>query len=101
MLPGNVIPVLPTPIVCNLSRVTSERELRALFAGYGPLQSVTLVLEPRTAGKARCCGFVEYETEESARQGLLALNGECFMGRLLSVSVARERTPAGKDRGAI
>lgn len=85
----------------NLSRFTSERELRALFAGYGPLQSVTLVLDPRTAGKPRRGGFIEYKTEESARHGLLALNGAMLHGSLLSVSVALERMPATTDRGAI
>lgn len=94
------VPVSPRRLyVDNLSRFTSERELRAVFAGYGPLQSVTLVLDPRTAGKPRRCGFVEYQTEESARQGLLALNGAMLHGRLLSVCVAREKTLAVEDRG--
>jgi RNA recognition motif-containing protein len=85
--------------VGNLSRFTSERELRAFCAGYGPLQSVTLVLQPRTLGKARLFGFVEYQTEEAAKHGLLAINGAMLHGHMLSVSVASHRTSETKDRG--
>src|SRR5690606_8248250 len=61
--------------VDNLSQSTSERELRAFCAGHGRLQSVTLVLEPRTrGGESRLFGFVEYQTDEAAEHGLLALN---------------------------
>ena len=94
-------PVSPRRLyVDNLSRFTSERELRAFCVGYGPVQSITLVLEPRTSGKSRLFGFVEYKTEEAAKHGLLALNGAMLHGHLLSVSVARERTAGTKGREA-
>lgn len=86
--------------VDNLSQSTSERELRAFCAGHGRLQSVTLVLEPRTrGGESRLFGFVEYQTDEAAEHGLLALNGATLHGQMLSVRVADERTPATKDGG--
>lgn len=86
--------------VDNLSQLTSERELRAFCAGHGPLQSVTLVFEPRTiGGESRLFGFVEYQTEEAAEHGRLALNGAMLHGHMLSVRVAGERTPAARDRG--
>jgi len=85
--------------VDNLSQSTSERELRAFCAGHGPLQSVTLVFEPRTTGgESRLFGFVEYQTEEAAEQGLLALNGAMLHGQTLAVRVACERTSTTKDR---
>src|SRR5688572_12837989 len=84
----------------NLSQLTTERELRAFCAGHGPLQSVTLVFEPRTTGgESRPFGFVEYQTDEAAEHGLLALNGAVLHGQMLSVRVAVERTPAAKDPG--
>jgi len=86
--------------VDNLSQSTSERELRAFCAGHGPLQSVTLVFEPRTTGgESRLFGFVEYQTGEAAEHGLLALNGAMLHGHMLSVRVAGERTLAAEDPG--
>lgn len=77
--------------VGNLSRFTSERELWVFCARHGPVHSVRLVLDPRT-GQPNGFGFVEYETDAAAEQGLLALNGAMLHGRLLSASVARHRT---------
>ena len=78
-------------LVANLSRFTSEDELRETFAQHGRVSSVKLVLDQ--AGQRRGFGFVEYETAEAAEGGLLALNGSMLHGRMLFVNVARTPVP--------
>lgn len=80
--------------VGNLSQFTSEEDLMAAFAAHGPVRSATLVPE-RYDEQTRCVGFVEYETDEAAERGLLALNGSMLHGQLLWVTVVQEaiRTP--------
>ena len=78
--------------VGNLSRFTSELELKQAFAEHGTVLSVALVRDRRT-GHPRRIGFVEYETIAGARDALLALNGSMLHGHLLSVDIARERAP--------
>lgn len=78
--------------VGNLSKFTSELELREAFAAHGTVLSVVLVRDRRT-GNPLGFGFVEYETIEGAEVALLALNGSMLHGCLLSVGIARESTP--------
>jgi len=77
--------------VANLSKFTSEDELRDAFAQHGTVSSVKLLLDQ--AGQRRGFGFVEYETAEAAEGGLLALNGSMLHGRMLFVNVAGTPVP--------
>ena len=79
--------------VGNLSKYTSEQELREAFAEHGRVLSVTLVVDEAT-GRPRGFGFVEYETDAGAEGGLLALNGSMLHGHMLFVNVARDPGPA-------
>jgi RNA recognition motif-containing protein len=72
--------------VRNVSQFTSEAELKATFAEYGAVVAVTLVVDQQTR-KPTGSGFVEYETAEAARGGLLALNGAMLLGSMLSVDL--------------
>jgi RNA recognition motif-containing protein len=85
--------------VSNLSRFTSEEELKAAFAKHGPVRSVSLVRDG-LAGQTEGLGFIEYETDEGAVGGLLALNGSMLHGRLLSVAIAQESTLQPAEQGS-
>ena len=81
--------------VGNLPFSTNEDEIRDLFAAYGDVESVNLIID-RETGRLRGFGFVEMN-EEGASAAMEALNGKDFGGRDLRVNEAQERQsrPAG------
>jgi RNA recognition motif-containing protein len=76
--------------VGNLPFSTNEDEIRDLFAAYGDVQSVNLIVD-RETGRLRGFGFVEMG--EGAEAAMEALNGKAFGGRDLRVNEAQERQP--------
>ena len=76
--------------VGNMSYSTSEEELRELFASYGEVSSVNVVLD-RITGKSRGFGFVEMSKPEEAQEAIKNLNDHDLGGRKLTVDFARER----------
>ena len=82
--------------VGNLPFSTNEDEVRDLFAPYGEVQSVNLIVD-RETGRLRGFGFVEMN-EEGATSAMEALNGKDFGGRDLRVNEAQERRSSGPRR---
>lgn len=56
-------------LVRNLTRNTSEAELKTLFANYGTVQSCTLVLDKDT-GISKGFGFVEMPKPGEAKSAM-------------------------------
>jgi len=84
--------------VGNLPFSTNEDEIRDLFAAYGDVESVNLIVD-RETGRLRGFGFVEMN-EEGANAAMEALNGKAFGGRDLRINEAQERQsrPSGGPR---
>ena len=61
-------------LIRNLSRKTTEAELRELFEAYAVLQSCNIVLDAKT-GESKGFGFVEIPKVGSAKAAMKALNG--------------------------
>ena len=78
--------------VGNLSWSVTQADLEALFATYGAVRSVEVIMD-RETGRSRGFGFVEMDSQEAAQQAMQALNGNDFQGRNLTVNEARERSP--------
>ena len=76
--------------VGNLNYRTQEDDLRTLFAQYGDIASLNIVID-RETGRSRGFGFVEMADEESANAAINALDGTEFEGRTLKVNEARPR----------
>ena len=76
--------------VGNLSYSVAENNLEDLFAQYGPVTEVNLMLD-RATGRSRGFAFVTMESKEAADAAIQALNGKNWEGRDLSVSEARPR----------
>lgn len=76
--------------VGNLSYDTTEESLREVFEEYGPVESVTVVMD-RTSGRSKGFGFVEYADDASAQKAIDALNGREVEGRAITVAPARPR----------
>src|SRR5260370_3440450 len=87
--------------VGNLDFVTSEDQLRTLFAAYGAVKTVTAVTD-RDTGQPRGFAFVEMTSAREARDAVRALNGSVHGGRALIVNEARPKPylPGGHESPA-
>lgn len=85
--------------VGNLPFSCTEDDLRAHFAPFGEVISVSLISD-RETGRARGFGFVEMD-DQGASSAIDELDGKPFQGRNLRVNEAQERAPrrpGGGDR---
>jgi cold-inducible RNA-binding protein len=76
--------------VGNLSYETTEATLRTLFAEFGEVQAVNLIID-RDTGRPKGFAFVEMATEEAARAALGALNGRSVDDREIKVDQAKPK----------
>ena len=60
-------------LVRNLSRSTTEQEIRILFSAHGSVTECTLVLDQET-GKSKGFAFVEMPNENEANAAISSLN---------------------------
>lgn len=79
--------------VGNLPFSANEETVRALFAEYGTVQSLSLVND-RETGTPRGFGFLEMSSDDAAK-AMQNLNGRDFGGRPLKVNEAQERARSG------
>ncbi len=76
-------------LIRNLSRSTSEDEIRRIFASYGQVQSCNLVMD-KVTGKSKGFGFVEMPSNGDAKQAVKNLNGMELGGKNIRVKRAEE-----------
>jgi len=84
--------------VGNLSRETTEDDLRQAFAAFGQVESASVVKDKFT-GESRGFGFVEMPSKAEAQAAIADMNGKDLMGRALNVNEARPRTERGGRGG--
>ena len=80
---------MTTIYVGNLPFSATEDDVRNLFAEYGNVQSVKLIID-RDTGRPRGFGFVEMDGSEAAA-AIEALDGQDYDGRSLRINEARPR----------
>ncbi|MCL2138932.1 MAG: RNA-binding protein [Treponema sp.] len=76
--------------VGNLSYNTSEDALRNLFAGFGTVESVKIIVD-RNSGNSRGYGFIEMSSDEEANAAIAGTNGIEFEERPLRVNEAMDK----------
>src|SRR5205823_5665428 len=76
--------------VGNLSFNATENQLQDLFAAYGPVTEVDMIMD-KFSGKPRGFAFITMETKEGAEAAVQALHGKDLDGRALTVNEARPR----------
>ncbi|MGZ5134798.1 MAG: RNA recognition motif domain-containing protein [Flavitalea sp.] len=81
--------------VSNLGFHTSDDDLRKLFEAFGAVSSAKVITD-RDTGRSRGFGFVEMSSSTEAGEAMNKLNGKDVEGRMISVTVAREKAPGGK-----
>jgi|SRR3954451_10180799 RNA recognition motif-containing protein len=76
--------------VSNLSFQITEEALTQMFSKYGTVNSVKIILDRETQ-RPRGFAFVEMSSESEGKEALAALNNKEVEGRMMNVSVAREK----------
>lgn len=71
----------------NLSRKTTEDELRALFEPFGEIENLNLVYDAKT-GKSKGFGFVEMPNSKEALTAIKRLNNQNVDGNRIRVKKA-------------
>ena len=80
--------------VGNLPFSVLEDDIRAAFAAYGTVASVSIIKDKFT-GESRGFAFVEMPNGQEAQAAISALNGQPMKGRTLTVNEARPREERG------
>ena len=74
-------------LIRNLARTTSEQEIRALFEGFGAVQSCHLVLDQKSGG-SKGFAFVEMPRPGEAKAAVKSLNGKQIDSNTIRVKYA-------------
>ena len=77
--------------VSNLGFHTTEEDLRKLFEPFGQVSSAKLITD-RETGRSRGFGFVEMNSDTEANEAMAKLNNKEIEGRMMNVTVAKEKT---------
>jgi len=83
--------------VGNLLFDVTEGELKELFAPFGQVTEVRLIMD-KFSGKSKGFGFIEMPSKEEAEKAIEGLNGKDIKGRAMTVNEAKPKTDRG-DRG--
>lgn len=87
--------------VGNLPYSATDRQLTQLFATYGDVSEVRIILD-RDSGQSKGFGFVHMPDADAAAQAIAGLNGTLLADRALKVSEAQVKperaAPHSSDR---
>ena len=88
--------------ISGLSYSITDADLNDLFKEYGEVASARVIMD-RESGRSRGFGFVEMPNDEEGQKAIDELNGAEYDSKVISVSVAREKTErssfGGGNRG--
>ncbi len=84
--------------VGNLPYSATEDDLKNHFSQAGTVTSVALIKD-RATGRAKGFGFVEMSTGEEAQKAITMFHGQDFMGRTVTVNIARPREERPRNFG--
>lgn len=76
--------------VGNLPYAATEEQVKTHFSQAGTVTSVALIID-RATGRPKGFGFVEMATAEQAQKAISMFNGQDFMGRVITVNIAKPR----------
>jgi RNA recognition motif-containing protein len=74
--------------VGNLSYNTTEDTLRRMFAEYGEIESINVIMD-RETGRPKGFAFVEMSNDRAAQSAISALNGKSVDDREIKVDKAK------------
>ncbi|MEC7118525.1 MAG: RNA-binding protein [Pseudomonadota bacterium] len=77
-------------LVRNLARTTTEDAVRTLFAGFGHVAAVTIVMDQAT-GQSKGFGFVEMPNPKQAVTAVKRSNLTRFEGSVIRVKLSEDK----------
>jgi len=77
--------------VGNLPYTTTEEDLRTAFEQGGRRVREVILIADRDTGRPKGFGFIEMGSAEDAQSAIAEFDGKDYGGRVLKVSVAKER----------
>jgi RNA recognition motif-containing protein len=84
-------------LIRNLSRTTTENELRTMFEAFGTVQSCNLVLD-KNSGLSKGFAFIEMPRRGDAKAAVISLNHKNIDDNVVRVkyaeSSAKSKPPA-------
>ena len=84
--------------VGNLSRDTTEDDLREVFEAFGEVTSVNIIKD-KYSGESREFGFVEMSSKKEAQAALDGLNGKELKEKTIIVNEAHKKRPDNRGGG--
>ena len=84
--------------VGNLSRETTEDDLKQAFEAFGQVESANIIKD-RFTGESRGFGFVDMPSKSEAQSAITDMNGKDLKGRTINVNEARPRTEGRRGGG--
>jgi RNA recognition motif-containing protein len=82
----------------NLSRQTTEDDLRKVFEAFGQVESVNIIKD-RFSGESNGFGFVSMPSKDEAQKAIDELNGTDLMECVIKVAQAKPRTDRPRRGG--
>lgn len=83
--------------VGNLSYNSTQAAIEELFAAYGQVEEVAIIMD-RETGRPRGFAFVTMADGEAGQQAIEGVNGTELDGRTLTVNEARPKPSGGGPR---
>jgi len=83
--------------VGNLPFSVDEAQLRELFASYGEISELALIMD-RDTGRPKGFGFITFADQQSAEKAL-EQNGKDLGGRALRVNIATDKPREARGAG--
>ena len=82
--------------IAKLPYQYQEADITELFAQYGEVSSVNLIID-RETGRSKCYAFVEMPNDDEAQTAISSLDEKEILDKAIAVSQAKEKTdrPAG------
>lgn len=85
--------------VGGLAYETTEDQLKEVFAEFGEVTSVSIIMD-RGTNRSKGFGFVEMSSDKEAQTAIEKMNGKELGGRTLTVNEARPREDRGMGGGS-
>ena len=76
----------------NLAYTVTDAQLNELFSQAGSVISAVVIVD-KHSGRSKGYGFVEFDSEETAKAAVGMFNGKDFQGRNINVNEARPMVP--------
>lgn len=84
--------------VARLPYQFKDADIAELFASYGEVSSVNLVMD-RETGRSKCFAFVEMPDEDQANAAIAGLNEKQILDKAIAVSQAKEKERTERPAG--